>query len=131
MGTEQRREARQKTFLKGRILFNNGASTMDCLVRDLSRFGARLALTETKALPECFDLHIPQKDATYRSTLRWRREDGVGVTFSENGEAAGSVSGGPDSSLALLLRRVSELEAENALLRGMLAGQPRTPASAA
>lgn len=130
MGIEQRKEMRQRTFLKGRIIFNNGSSTMDCLVRDLSRFGARLALTETKTLPEVFELYIPQKDATYRSTLRWRRDDGVGVTFNETGEV-GHVAGGPDSSLALLLRRVSELEAENATLRGMLANLTQAPASAA
>ena len=81
--SEHRKETRQRVFLKGRIIFNHGASSMDCLVRDLSASGARLALSETTTLPEVFDLYIPQKDRTYRSVLRWRREDGVGITFTE------------------------------------------------
>ena len=83
MSMEHRNEVRQRVFLKGRIRFNNGSSTMDCLVRDFSPAGARIALSQTATLPEVFDLHIPQKDRTYRATLRWRREDGVGVTFAE------------------------------------------------
>ena len=127
MPTEHRRESRHKVFLKGRITFNNGASSFDCLVRDMSVSGARLALSETATLPEAFDLHIPQKDKTVRASLRWRREDGVGIVVNGGDEAArvaGATAPEPtaDASVALLLRRVSELEAENAALRRLLAG---------
>lgn len=138
--SEHRREARQRVFLKGRIMYNNGASSLDCLVRDLSATGARLAMSETTTLPEAFDLYIAQKDKTYRATLRWRREDGVGVTFpAEVGRAAPVAVAAPadaagiDASVTMLLRRVSELEAENAALRRLLASmaQPGAAASAA
>ena len=79
--SDLRKEVRLRTFLKGRIVFNNGNATMDCLVRDLSGIGARLALSETAALPDAFDLAIPAKDKVYKATLRWRRSDGVGVAF--------------------------------------------------
>ena len=79
--SEHRRETRQRVFLKGRIVFNNGSSSFDCLVRDMSSSGARLVMSDATTLPEAFDLYIPQKDRTYRATLRWRREDGIGVTF--------------------------------------------------
>ena len=136
MASEHRRETRQRVFLKGRIVFNNGASTFDCLVRDMSGSGARLALSETAALPEGFELFVPQKDRTYRATLRWRREDGVGVTFGEEAGRAAPAEGpaadpaGADASLNALLRRISELETENAALRRLLAGmaQPGAPA---
>ena len=111
-------------FLNGRIRFNNGASSMDCLVRDLSATGARISLSETATLPEVFDLHIPQKDRTYRATLRWRREDGVGVTF-EDAAAKVAAPAAPEPALsetAVLLRRIAELEAENAALRRLLTG---------
>ena len=120
---EHRREVRQRTFLKGRILFNKGASSMDCLVRDMSASGARLALTETTTLPESFDLYIPQKDKTYRSTLAWRRADGVGITFLDEAVAAPVPAPAEDpASMLMLVRRVSELEAENAALRRLLMG---------
>lgn len=133
MTTEHRREARQRVFLKGRVIFNNGASSMDCLVRDMSTTGARLALSESATLPEVFELYIPQKDRSFRATLRWRREDGVGLTFGDEAAKPASVAAAPDAapdaSLSILLRRVGELEAENATLRRLLAGTPQ-PGSA-
>ena len=133
--SEHRRETRQRVFLKGRITFNNGASSLDCLVRDLSPTGARLAMSETTTLPEAFDLYIAQKDKTYRATLRWRREDGVGVAFPEAVAAAAPASvpaesAGTDASVSMLLRRVSELEAENATLRRLLTSMAQPAASA-
>ncbi|WP_204269718.1 hypothetical protein, partial [Klebsiella michiganensis] len=64
MTVDKRSELRQRVFLRGKILFNNGASSIDCLVRDISRVGARLALSETTSLPEVFDIHVAQKDHT-------------------------------------------------------------------
>ncbi|GJD87564.1 MULTISPECIES: PilZ domain-containing protein [Methylobacterium] len=135
MSAEHRNEVRQRVFLKGRISFNNGASSMDCMVRDFSTSGARLALSETATLPASFDLHIPQKDRTYRATLRWRRADGIGVTFADEAApvpapAAPAVEAA-DASVAVLLRRVSELEAENAALRRVLAGMAQAGGTAA
>jgi hypothetical protein len=132
--SEHRRETRQRVFLKGRIVFNNGSSSFDCLVRDMSSSGARLVMSDAATLPEVFDLYIPQKDRTYRATLRWRREDGIGVTFEEPARVAAPPAA-PDpvateASLALLLRRVSELEAENAALRRLLAAAPLPDGSA-
>jgi len=141
--SEHRRESRLRTFLKGRIIFNKGASTMDCLVRDLSASGARLALTETSTLPESFDLYIPQKDRTYRATLCWRRADGIGITFADEAAPAPVPAPRPvpmpapapapaaalppadeGAAMLALVRRISELEAENAALRRLLASAP-------
>ncbi|MET7241807.1 PilZ domain-containing protein [Methylobacterium sp. EM32] len=117
--SELRRETRLRTFLKGRIVFNNGNSTMDCLVRDISASGARLVLSQTATLPDGFDLVIPAKDRTHKATLRWRRADSIGVTFAEEAAhpAAASAS---DATPAMLLTRIRELEAENASLRRQL-----------
>lgn len=138
--SEHRRELRQRTFLKGRIIFNNGASSMDCLVRDMSASGARLALSQSAILPDSFDLLIPAKEKTYRSSLCWRRSDGVGIVFADESTGAvqrsfnavpaptatASVLPEPapakDDSVTILQlqRRVSELEAENTALRQTL-----------
>ena len=135
MSPEHRHEVRQRVFLKGRIVFNNGASSMDCLVRDLSASGARLACSESTSLPEMFELYIPQKEKTYRSTLRWRRADGVGITFADRVAApASALEPGPAAehdSVPLLLRRIGELEAENAALRRMLTGMVQSDTATA
>lgn len=124
--SDKRKEARQRTFLKGRIIFNNGASSMDCLVRDLSSIGARLALTETATLPDTFDLFIPQKERTYRANLRWRRADGIGVAFVDETAIAAPVPVPPadQGAMLALIHRISELEAENAVLRRLVAAKP-------
>lgn len=117
--SELRKETRLRTFLKGRIVFNNGNSSMDCLVRDISASGARLMLSQTATLPDGFDLVIPAKDRTHKATLRWRKADSVGVTFAEEvvRPAAPSAS---DATPATLLARIRELEAENVALRRQL-----------
>ncbi|CAO4169779.1 PilZ domain-containing protein [Methylorubrum aminovorans] len=122
MISEKRQETRKRTFLKGRIHFNKGASSMDCLIRDFSEMGARLELSETNTLPESFDLYIPQKEMTLRSNLRWRRGDAVGVAFAEaHKPASPEPAPATDPSIAILLRRIAELEAENAGLRSLIA----------
>ncbi len=134
MSSEQRQDIRKRTFLKGRILFNKGASSMDCLIRDMSETGARLELSETSTLPEVFDLYIPQKDETFRATLRWRRDGGVGIAFADQAKpaaAAPEAASTPDASIGVLLRRIAELEAENAALRSVLTTMSATKASAA
>ncbi len=40
--TERRESDRRRTYLCGRITFNDRVSTMDCLIRNLSRNGAML-----------------------------------------------------------------------------------------
>jgi hypothetical protein len=122
MSMELRKQPRLRVFLKGRIQFNNSASSIDCLVRDMSPTGARLVLSETATLPAKFDLFIPQKERTFRATLCWRREDGVGVTFDGATEDAREAQAAlSDATTSALLRRIGELEAENAVLRRHLA----------
>ena len=116
--SELRRETRLRTFLKGRIVFNNGNSSMDCLVRDLSASGARLMLSQTATLPAAFDLIIPAKGLTHKATLRWRKDDSIGVTFAE--DAARPAPSMADATPSALIARIHELEAENASLRRQL-----------
>lgn len=118
--SDLRKEVRLRTFLKGRIVFNGGNASMDCLVRDLSTAGARLTLSETAALPDGFDLEIPAKDRVYKATLRWRRSDGVGVAFVDDRMPA-QPAAPAETSVTALLQRIHDLEAENATLRRLVA----------
>ncbi|WP_232628826.1 PilZ domain-containing protein [Methylobacterium sp. Leaf118] len=131
MTSDQRQDIRKRTFLKGLILFNKGASSMDCLIRDMSETGARIELSETSTLPEVFDLYIPQKDETFRSALRWRRDGAVGIAFVDQRKPAAEPEVKQDASIGVLLRRIAELEAENAALRSVLATMGAAKASAA
>ena len=108
---EARHHERVRTILGAQIIFNNKSSTLECQIRNISPAGAKLALSETVALPDEFDLHIPQRGRTFRARLRWRSADGVGVEFLRD-EARGTPAPGDD-----LMARVHELESENELLR--------------
>jgi len=59
--TERRRIARQKSFLRGMVYFNNRRSVADCLIRDISAFGARLIFSDTITTPDTMDLYIPRR----------------------------------------------------------------------
>ena len=114
--TDKRSAVRVRSFLRGRVVFNNGQSSMDCVVRDISSTGARLEFSEAVTIPDRFELYVPQKDTTYRVVLQWRRAGEIGVAI-ENGQGTGAPEASPDGSAA----RIQHLEAEVSQLRVLLA----------
>src|SRR5689334_21722771 len=110
---ERRLRARQRSFLQGRLYFNNRRSSLDCLVRDISSQGAKLKLSDSVAIPEIVELHIPNKDETYRAKVQWRTGFEIGVTFDGDQDAPSIV---PGSVPVDLPERVRRLEAEVASL---------------
>src|ERR1041384_5005461 len=108
---ERRRITRQKSFLRGTIHFNNRRSALDCLVRDISRFGARLTFTNAVTVPDVIELHIPQKEQTLRSHVIWRHGQEVGVAFAQEAPIEGPAEGGD------IADRLQRLEAEVASLK--------------
>ena len=82
---------------------------MACLVRDLSEAGARIVLSQTVAIPDLIELHIPQREETLSARVQWRRADEIGLAFSK----AATTSPSEDQ----LIKRIAELEAEIAALQ--------------
>ena len=114
---ERRRTTRQKSFLRGCIQFNNGRTTADCLIRDISLYGARLTFSDSITTPDAIDVYIPQKDQTYRSQVIWRHGPEVGVAFAH---AAGASPADHSVEPGDLVGRIERLEAEIAAMRKML-----------
>ena len=112
---ERRRVTRQKSFLRGMIYFNNRRSVADCLIRDISPYGARLIFSDTVTTPDVLDLYIPQKEQTLRSQVIWRVGHEVGVAFPQaiHPEPAAAAAGD-------LADRVTKPEAEVAALKRTL-----------
>jgi hypothetical protein len=117
-GTERRRIPRQKSFLRGMIYFNNRRSVADCLIRDISPYGARLIFSDTVTTPDLLDLYIPQKEQTLRSQVIWRVGHEVGVAFPQaiHPQQSATAASGPGD----LADRVAKLEAEVAALKRAL-----------
>jgi hypothetical protein len=112
--TERRRTARQKSFLRGMVYFNNRRSVADCLIRDISPYGARLIFSDTITTPDIIDLYIPQKEQTLRSHVIWRIGHDVGVAFPQAVQAAPAANSGD------LAERVVKLEGEIAAIKRVL-----------
>src|SRR5262245_61117803 len=113
--SNRRVSARQKSFLQGRIYFNNRRSTVECLIRDLSASGAKLRYSDAVVVPDLIELYILAKDETYRGRIQWRQGDEVGVAFILD-EAA---SPAPESSDpgGDIVTRLKQLEADVAALQ--------------
>ena len=111
---DRRKEQRWPAYLGGTLCFNKRLSTADCIIRNTSPSGARLALHNTPFVPDEFDLVIPQWHAEYRMRVKWRRPNELGIEVVE-----GELSEHP-SKLARA-RRLKRLERENKELRLRLA----------
>ena len=111
---ERRRVARQKSFLRGMIYFNNRRNVVDCLIRDISPYGARLIFSDAVTTPDSLDLYIPQKEETLRIHVIWRHGQEVGVAFAPAAQMA------PPAETSELSERVARLEAEIAGLKRLL-----------
>jgi hypothetical protein len=112
--TERRRIARQKSFLRGMIYFNNRRNVVDCLIRDISPCGARLIFSDAVTTPDALDLYIPQKEQTLRTQVIWRVGHEVGVAFPQ------ATHGEPAAAAGDLADRVTKLEAEVTALKRAL-----------
>jgi len=82
MTSERRALVRHKTFIKGRIYFNNRLSSMDCILRDVTAAGCRLEISDSVALPDAFELYIPNRNETFQARVEWRKGDRLGISWS-------------------------------------------------
>ena len=112
---ERRGSRRSKSFLRGFVYVSRKRGALGCLIRDLSDKGARIIFSDTVTLPDVLDLYIPQRDRTLRARVEWRRNDEIGLAFTE-AERSSDASPGD----VQVVQRVAMLEAEIASLRALV-----------
>lgn len=79
-----RAAARKRCYLKARFAFNNGCSTLDAILRDISSAGARAACDDMRLVPAEFDLFISGfGGATSKRRARriWSDNGAMGIAF--------------------------------------------------
>jgi PilZ domain-containing protein len=116
---ERRIRNRQKSFLQGRIYYNNRRASLDCLVRDISPTGARLKFPGPVTAPEIVELYVPNKDEFYRAQVQWNHGDEIGVHFIRD-EAENTPRAGGSLPEASLAERMQKLEAEVLALKRII-----------
>jgi hypothetical protein len=77
---ERRAAARQRTFYRGVLSFQNGAGSEDALVRNLTERGALIELPHPQARP-AFDLLVPTRDLKAPARVAWRSGVRCGLIF--------------------------------------------------
>jgi hypothetical protein len=80
---ERRALVRHKTFFKGRIHFNNRLSSIDCIIRDTTANGCRLEVSDSVALPNAFEIYLPNKDEYFNAKVEWRKGGSLGISWSQ------------------------------------------------
>lgn len=78
---DNRRSGRERCYLGGKISYNNDLWGEDCVVRNVSKAGAKLRVTDPRTLPDRFRLQIPRRDVACLARVKWRESDQIGVVF--------------------------------------------------
>jgi hypothetical protein len=74
------REPRIPAFKFGHINFAGGTS-VQCMILDLSKKGARISLSGAVNLPKSVRLSIPQHAIKINATVSWQRGQEAGLQF--------------------------------------------------
>jgi hypothetical protein len=121
---DRRASPRHKTFIKGRIYFNNRLASMECIVRDVTDKGCRIEFSENVTLPDNFELYLPNKDEYFQARVKWRRGNNIGLTWQVDAQPRPGEAGETEKALA---ERVAKLEQFVAALQKRLDALQRGP----
>jgi len=78
---EGRKTARKRVILGGKIIYNEGAYTYDCRIRDLSEGGARIVLPAGLIIPTRVVLIDTRNAIAYESEVVWLKAPEFGLRF--------------------------------------------------
>ena len=79
--TEQRKAARPRVLLSGKIVYLDGGISTDCTIRDQTPSGARVRMSGTLALPAEVYLIELKSGVAFECRVAWRRLPDVGLQF--------------------------------------------------
>jgi len=80
MAEDHRNEQRHRTLKPALIVFNEGRSTIECMIRNLSEGGAQLKVESLIGIPDEFLLKL-KEGAPARARVAWKRGTTIGIRF--------------------------------------------------
>ncbi|KKB10182.1 PilZ domain-containing protein [Devosia chinhatensis] len=80
MSEDSRTEQRRRTLKGGKIVFNDGFSTFDCTIRNLSEGGAKLLVASPVGIPKRFRLALDD-GRSFDCETAWLGDGEIGVKF--------------------------------------------------
>ena len=79
---DRRQLPRNRVYYGGRVAFNGRNSTVDCVVRNFSLFGAKIEFENVVIVPDEIDFEIERKAISCTARLVWRSRDAAGLVFA-------------------------------------------------
>lgn len=79
--TESRHARRNRALFGGKVVLRDGSMSFDCVIRDLSESGARIALREEQLIPKRFLLLCTARHTAFDAEIVWRRGPLCGLHF--------------------------------------------------
>ncbi|MBZ9864777.1 PilZ domain-containing protein [Mesorhizobium sp. CA15] len=79
---DDRREHRNRVLKGATIITSITNSETTCTIRNQHAAGAELKVPVEARVPAEFLLYVPVDGIAYRSVMRWRKNDRVGVQFT-------------------------------------------------
>jgi hypothetical protein len=80
---DRRKQHRDRTHLGGQVIYNHRCSTVDCLVRNFNRSGAKLDFASSAFVPSRFEFIVARKGVRRTAQMVWRHDTSMGVVFEE------------------------------------------------
>ena len=77
---EQRLQPRRNTNIVAAIVYDNGRTRLDCVIRNLSDGGAKLEFATVRGIPQSFELIVPGH-RPQPCRVAWRALKELGVQF--------------------------------------------------
>lgn len=77
----RRKTSRKRTLQRGKIVYGDGAFTMDCLIKDISSKGARITLEKGLSMPTHMYLIDMQGGIAYGAEVSYIRAPSFGLNF--------------------------------------------------
>ena len=78
---QERRKVTRSRVLKGAKIIIGSASTLDCVVRNVTNSGARIQIANTVDLPETLDLTLDAGFTIRPCRVAWRSVTETGLQF--------------------------------------------------
>lgn len=76
---ERRKLARKRILMSGRIVFNNGYSTLNCQIRNASTEGLGLRIADTRGIPDHVRVMVDRDQSIVNGNVKWRTANALGV----------------------------------------------------
>ncbi len=81
---DHRRHPRHRTLLSGKVVFDEGARSIDCTIRDTSESGAKIRLPGPEILPRTVWLIELRSGMAHLCRISWRTQLEAGLQFERS-----------------------------------------------